>query len=296
MLLPSQQRLLQHAWAFLLAELDCDAVRLRPELELNEVCLGLHDWSHPSANVLGFDQLITTANRDGDFRLVLWSSDWDAGLAAALELLNRYQRLLPLPAACAGRSKLTQALAAHRLVHPLDDPRGRASYEHSLDAWRWLIRLNPHAELSLQLAALFHEAGAEEGCTTELGPPLGHDAKLGAVRLACRALHPLELDTDTLANMVGHIVGLAPSSRGDQRLLADADCLSFLSVSTWRYLRHHGRAATERRVTAAFSQMGDLAMRLALTTRQPRPISGMFSVLQYLGREAQASSGPTTAE
>jgi hypothetical protein len=279
-LAPGDHWSMQQALSFLQRELGCDAIRARAQLTLPDLCIGLHDWSHSGVDLLGFDRMMAASANAGEFRLVLWSRDWHDSLVPCWELLTRYQHLLPIPESCSSLQRVKQALAAHRLIHPLDEPRAQRSYEHALDTWRWLLRLDPGAELGLQLAALFHEAGApDSGCVTDAGSALRVSRKRLSARAACRALEPLSLQPQVLAAMVGHIMGDGSSSARDQQLLRDADALSFISRSTWHYLQQHGARATTRRVAEAFSSMSDVAACLALMTRQPHALSGMFEAV-----------------
>lgn len=123
------------------------------EHDLPTVRISLHDWSHPTASPLAFDRLLRSLEREGDFALVLGCGDWLVGSQAALELLNRYQRLLPLDE----RAQLphcwdTVLAAFQRQASP-------EAYESGLDTWRWLLRVAEAPSVRLQLAALFHEPG-----------------------------------------------------------------------------------------------------------------------------------------
>jgi hypothetical protein len=291
-LLPHEQRLLLNALSFLQRELGCDAIRARGQLAVSEVCVGLSDWAHPAADILGFDRLFASLRGEGGIRVVLWSRDWLEGTAHALELLTRYQRLLPLPLDFAPMPRLQQILAVHRLLHPLDQPCARASYEHSLDTWRWLLRLDPQAAPALQLAALFHDVGAfvrgchdRDGCAARAA-----SVSLASMGVACRALEPLGLDVEDLTRMAGLMARYETDSESQARLLSDADLLSFFSLSSWRYLQQYGVEQTQRKVTQALGSMTDTALCLAVLTRQPAAISEMLDDL--LGIEPRSEQRP----
>lgn len=258
-LLPNEQRFLLHALTFLQRELGCDAIRARGQVSVPELCIGLQDWGHEAADVLSFDRLFASLRSEGDVRLVLWSRDWLASSGHALELLTRYQRLLPLSPDLETLPKLSQILAAHQLLHPLGQAHSRGSHERSLDTWRWLLRLDPEATPACQLAALFHEIGTLE---------------------ANRALTPLSLDARDLQRMNELLArGGEPSASRERKVLHDAEALSFFSLSTWQYLREQGVQETRRKITRTMCSMSDVALCLALMTRQPRIVAEMVDGL-----------------
>src|SRR5689334_20072560 len=122
-LVPSEQRLLRQAQTFLEREMDCEIIRLRQRETAPEVRIGLPDWGHRAVDVLGFDRLIEGLSREGAFRVELWTLDWLVGTGHALELLTRYQRLLPVPRRHLPMPKQELILAAHRSYYPLADRR-----------------------------------------------------------------------------------------------------------------------------------------------------------------------------
>jgi hypothetical protein len=144
---------LLRAEEYLRRQLGCDAIGDEAPLGLPSVRVSLHDWSHPKATPLAFDRLIGSVQQEGDFCLRLYCADWLVGSHAALELLTRYQRLLPLPAA---------ARMAYAWEAVLEAQRRRLSPERSArgqDAWRWLLRLKGDSSPELQLALLFNQPG-----------------------------------------------------------------------------------------------------------------------------------------
>jgi predicted esterase len=236
---------LLHALTFLQRELGCDAIRARGQVPVPELCIGLQDWAHEAADVLSFDRLFASLRSEGDVRLVLWSRDWLDSSAHALELLTRYQRLLPLSPDLETMPWLGQILAAHQLLHGLAEQQSRGSYEHSLDTWRWLLRLDPEAEPACQLAALFHEVGTNE---------------------AKRALGPLSLDPRELERMTELLGRRELNAYRERKVLDDAQALSFFSLCTWRVLREQGVEETRRKLTRVVCGMSDVALCLALMT------------------------------
>lgn len=115
-------------------------VKMRPRAvgELQELKIDLATWSHPRASLEGFDRLFESVRKRGDFRLTLTARDWLAGAQSAVELLNRYQRLLPISKlrarALAGRFQALSAPGASGDASP------ETTYAH--DTWRWAVRLS----------------------------------------------------------------------------------------------------------------------------------------------------------
>jgi len=131
----SEQHQLTRSVIYLRRQLGCEQIWLRPQVSAPEVTVSLHDWSNSSAQVPSFDRLLDSVMKAGSVRLVLWTKDWLAGAHSAVEVLNRYQRFLPL------------------LPAQLRDELPSAPAE-ALDVWRWVLRLRPHAGRALRLAAL----------------------------------------------------------------------------------------------------------------------------------------------
>jgi hypothetical protein len=276
-LLPSEQRLLLHALSFLQCELACDAIRARGQAAVLEVCIGLQDWAHAAVDIMGFDRLFASLRSDGEIRVVLWSRDWLQGTGQALELLTRYQHLLPLAPDFPSMPGAARILAVHELLYSQEQPYAWSSYEHSLDTWRWLLRLEPEVAAPVQLAALFHDLGAcQRGGSANAGK---HERALASVRRALRALEPLALDARDLARMADLMIHREADGMPGAQVLNDADSLSFFSLSSWHYLRQHGVEETRRKVAQTLSSMSNIAVCLAVMTRQPPAITEVLDGL-----------------
>lgn len=273
---PGEQLHLQRAQHHLRRELSCDVIHTFPRSGVPEVVVGLHDWQNPRANVLGFDRLLASVCRYGDFRLVLRGKRWLRCFQPAFQILTRYQRLLPLPAGLPVMSDLSRVLEAHAAAFA---GRSSTGFERSLDIWRWTLRLGRGPRAAVQLAALFGELEADApAMPAKSGTIVLHAReRLGSAEAARRALEGMALPSATLGRMTELILRWdAPPADAEQALLRDARDLSFFSLGSWTHLRQHGPLATERHVRQLLERMGDTAVCLARMTRQPREVSDML--------------------
>jgi hypothetical protein len=153
----AQHQLRQRALRYLRRETCCEELYLGAQLPADEVGVSLQDWENPGANVLNFDRLIASATRRGRVRLVLWTRDWLSGAQPALEILNRYQPMLP-----------------HRRQCTL--PELQEASDDALDVWLWTLRLEPTASRDVQRAALRSDERSLRGAQSNGGLVLLRDA------------------------------------------------------------------------------------------------------------------------
>lgn len=147
----------QRAVSYLRRNLGCRQLRLGPQLPAPEVVISLADWQHPLADARNFDRLVNAVAKEGRFRLVIWTRDWLDGAYTALEVLNRYQRFLPLE-------------REQRLPELWNAP------DDAIDVWRWVMRLRPGASREVQRAALVGDDAAVRGAQSSDGLKLLRDA------------------------------------------------------------------------------------------------------------------------
>lgn len=266
-------------------ELGCERIATTFEHDQAAVVFALEDWRDARADLLSFDERIHRTEDQGDFDLMLTCSNWAEGAGAALELLTRYQRLLPLSPAASRMPQLGRVLEAHRDLFDLRKPLVRADYDHAVDTWRWLLRLSPRASVALQLAALFHdierlESEADERREQHASDYLAfkvHHAARGA-QLAARTLYQLGFDDQVIERAIALIYAHEqPGQDAELLLLNDADALSFFSLNTWGYLRYYGAAQTERKVAYTLGRMSHRALALLASTRQPPLVAALLS-------------------
>lgn len=250
-------------------QLRSDVVRDQSQLRLPTVRISLHDWSHPAADVRSFDRLLESVRREGACSLVLWCTDWLAGSQSAVELLNRYQRLLPVPSGTVVPPELGVALGVYNALFPLHDAAARERHELGLDTWRWLLRLTPRAGLELQLAALFHDLALADLEATLQQLPLQRCARLRTVELC------LFYDEPGRDRELGQ--------------LRTARTLSFLSLESWQFLRRHGARAARAKAEQLLLRLDSAALCVAATTRQPRVVSEVLDAALAARTKAQVA-------
>lgn len=153
----SERYFRERAVSYLRRQLNCKQIGLNPRFPAPEVTISLADWKNRFADARSFDRLLSSVGKEGPFRLVIWTRDWLDGAYTALEVLNRYQRLLPL-----GRER--------------QPPEVWGASEEARDVWRWVLRLKPTASLELQQAALVGDERALRGAQSNEGLSILRDA------------------------------------------------------------------------------------------------------------------------
>lgn len=268
----TEQRLATYAVSYLQRQLRCDGIRLQPKRAWPELSIALPNWQNQRADIAGFDRLLDKVSSDGDFRLSLWARDWLEGLQAAVELLNRYQRLLPLPIDYRPLPRLPEVLNARRLL-----TTSRVGH----DGWRWLLRLNQQPSRALELAALFRDV---------LTPAHDNGTRAVWASLGCLGFSRQELL---------RAADLAAQSEAGERhspelmLLSDAADLTFFSAQSWHFHRDHDPVAVREQLTTRLARMTPRALCLALGTRQHPDVSRMLE--EVLDDEQVPDSGVRTA-
>jgi hypothetical protein len=201
-----------------------------------------------------------------------------SGSQNVVEILTRYQRLVPRTNAASQSAGFGALLAEHRALHDLSKPPMRADYEHALDVWQWVLRLEPRASEALQLAALFHDierlfsaadVGREQEASDYQALKDMH-ARIGA-SVARRVLMRSGLEPETaqrVAILIQHHERPCAGLRSEElALLADADALSFFSLSSPAFADHYGPAHARKKVRYSLLRMTERARQRLLTVR-----------------------------
>jgi hypothetical protein len=250
-------------WEALAAEFP--AVELRWGLDRGEIPslpLGVEVWESQFFNFYELDALLDDmAERTaGPFALLLiGKAERLPGFAR--QVLTRHQRLMDRRNAFSRCGLFDRIQAEHRALHDLAKPLVRADYNHALDTWQWTLRLEPEADLAVQLAALFHDV---ERLVSEADARIEHRAAsyqafkenhaLKGAWMADQALARVGVDERTrrrTARLIAeHERPPSPNDpeASDIALLNDADALSFFSLNSVGYLDYYGPEQTRRKV------------------------------------------------
>ena len=220
------------------------------------------DWKSNFFNFYEFDGNVDAlAERGrGPFILSIQGASEELSRAAG-EILTRCQRWTDRRNRVSRSPLFDRILAEHRDLHDLSKPLVRADYGHALDTWQWTLRLDPDADLAVQLAALFHDV---ERLSSEADARVEHHAADYQAFKDDHAERGAEL-ADAILGWVGADGGARaktarliaahehPPEPGDPdfqalALLNDADALSFFSLNSVGYLDYFGPEATARKV------------------------------------------------
>jgi hypothetical protein len=227
------------------------------------------DWERPDFDTWAFDCRVDELARE-PFTLCIAGDD--ARPAFPLEILNRCQRHIGRRNRHSQGQLFTRVLRRHRELHDLEKPLVRADYNHALDVWQWLLRLDPDASLALQLAALFHDVerlASEADARTE---HLAADyqafkdahARAGA-EMTAKVLGAAGVGESVLARVAELIAAhVRQSADAEVALLNDADALSFFSLNSPGYADYFGPEQTRKKVAYTWNRMrGGARLKLA---------------------------------
>lgn len=186
-----------------------------------------------------------------------------------LEVLNRAQRVIGRRNHHSQGQTFDKVLRRHRALHDLSKPLVRADYNHALDVWQWVLRLDSGASCALQLAALFHDI---ERLQSEADVRVEHLAADYQRFKDAHARAGADITRDVLAE-----AGVAPgvrervaelvavherqSSDPEVALLNDADALSFFSLNSGGYADYFGPEQTRKKIAYTWNRMRDGAKR-----------------------------------
>jgi hypothetical protein len=237
----------------------------------------VEEWKSPEFNFYaldgGLDALAET--REGPFSLVLKGPGEELA-PAAREVLTRCQRWMDRRNEASQGKLFDRVLRRHREAHDLAKPLVRADYNHALDTWQWALRLEPHASLAVQLAALFHDV---ERLATEADARIEHHALRYQDFKDAHAARGAEMAGALLAEAgVGAVArrrtarliahhehppadAANPADIADIALLNDADALSFFSLNSAGYLDYFGPEPTRRKVAYTLRRLRPAARR-----------------------------------
>jgi hypothetical protein len=231
-------------WALLAAEFPMVAVQPLVSGEGAQVLrLEVEEWRSPGFDPSTWDPRVFSAADVERLALHLVGAPGESLSAAALEILTRYQGLVARRNAASSGSRFDCLLERHRALHELGSSRARAHYQHSLDTWQWVLRLEPEADLAVQVAALFHDG---DDPAFEEAPPMRGAERTRAL------LSELEVDAATRERACALITRQErPEGEAALTLLDEADALSCFSLHSPGFLRCFNPAHARHPVASA---------------------------------------------
>jgi hypothetical protein len=245
----------------------------------HHVSIDIEDWLDSEQTSLGFDHCVHTAEDQaaGEGIEVRVQGAGPAYARVALEVAQRYQRLWPRQNQHSRSEAFARVLRLHRDLHDLSLPLVRADYEHALDVWQWVLRLAPDANLTLQLAALFHDIERLQSEATKRVEQHAQDylafkrahARRGAHRVAALLAEVAPAQASPVAQLVARHE--QPEDDPALRVLNDADALSFFALNSAGFLAYYGPAHTEKKVRYTLARISSEQARARLATLRLEP-------------------------
>jgi hypothetical protein len=246
------------------------------------VTFGTREWQAADADLLAFDRRIYDAEAAGQFAIAI-HGERDALATCVPQILTRYQRLVPRTNAYSASRFFDDVVALHRAVHCLDKPLVRADYEHALDTWQWVLRLEPSATLAVQLAAIFHDIEKTHSELDRRSEELEnvHSVFDQSGRGGSVLVRALLRRLDAWPNLIERVAALVSGvehlgAEDDLELLNDANALSFFSRISPSYLAYFGAEHTERKVEYTLRRMRVQARERLGEIRMPAQVVQMI--------------------
>jgi uncharacterized protein DUF4202 len=260
------------------AAVDAAVVREFPTLSVNrtaeksaDVRIVVSEWRRDDFALRGFDAEIESASS-------LAIAEEDLSRPASIEILTRAQRMIGRRNQYSANHGFDDVLQRHFDLHDLDEASERDEYNHALDSWQWMLRLAGAATLTLQIAALFHDA---ERLISPAMPdsPLLRDAQArAAAEITRRALAGSLVGEGTVAAAADLVASHQRESISpDVALLNDADSLSFFSWRSAAFFQEHGAREGHAEVRYRLSRMSAAARERLSAMRLSREVLAVIS-------------------
>jgi hypothetical protein len=224
--------------------------------------LSSSQWRRPDFDSWRFDVDVDELARE-PFTLRIADDDDAEPSPFALEVLNRCQRHIGRRNQHSQGQLFDRVLRRHRALHDVEKPLVRADFNHALDVWQWVLRLDGAASLPLQLAALFHDV---ERLVSEADVRVEHlagdyqafkdaHARAGAAmtRTVLAECGVAEKISERVADLVARHE--RPSPDPELALLNDADALSFFSLNASGYADYFGPEQTMKKVAYTWRRL-----------------------------------------
>jgi hypothetical protein len=220
-------------------------------------------WRAAALDPLELDEAV--AHRGSD-DLCLQIVDEPGGdlLLTAVQVVTRCQRLLGGRNQHSATPLFDAILARHEALHDRSKPLVAADHDHTLDTWRWVLRLESEASAEVQAAALFHDV--ERLATESEVRHEQHAANYAAFKdaharvggtMAAAALAEAGAP-EAFAKRVAELVATheRPGDDPEKTLLNEADALSFFSLNAPGFARYYGPAHTAKKVAYTLARLG----------------------------------------
>jgi hypothetical protein len=240
------------------------AVRYEPVRDDLPLIVRAVEWVRPDFDFWAFDRIVDATVDRGEQLAILDDAD---DTFFPIHVLNRCQRRIERRNTASSGGRFGTVLAIHREMHDLSKPLVRADFDHALDVWQWVLRLDPEAGLAVQIAALFHDIERLESEPDRRVEHLATDyetfkndhARAGG-RIATDALAAAGLDED-VRRRTAALIARHESSGDDPEvgLLNDADALSFFSFNSPGYARYFSASQTQKKFAYTLARMSAAA-------------------------------------
>jgi hypothetical protein len=171
-----------------------------------------------------------------------------------------------------------------------------ADHEHALDTWRWVLRLDRQAALSLQLGALFHDverlqSEAEQRFEQRVDDYVGFKrshAQRGS-QMVAEVLGSVDAPP-ALIQRTQFLVARHEAQRQDRAfvdrdvaLLSTADALSFFSLNAPGFLKYFGPEHTARKVAYSLARLELRAWQYLPRLKMIPPLRRLVDAAEPLG-------------
>ena len=222
---------------------------------------------------------------------------------ACYEILSRYQRFFNRRNHASKDALFDRILASHRHTYDPNIHEARADYDHTVDTWQWLLRLDGSASLPLQVAALFHDVNPsargltltaprrDASASESVGNGANHGAATNAMERSRHALRETGLDERTRARIRDLVAAHGqPSADPEARLLAEADALSFLSLKSAGYVDCFGTDEAQKKIAHTIVRLRPETRRLLSRVRFRHDVRALLAAeLHRTEKEAGAA-------
>ncbi|APR75707.1 Hypothetical protein A7982_01053 [Minicystis rosea] len=252
------------------------------------VAIDLAHWMAPFTKPSALDAVVEHTAAQGPFGVRVVGAPARAE-RACLEILTRYQRHLRRRNAESATALWDRVAARHKALHDLATPLGCADHARALDAWQWVLRLDPEASLALQVAALFREDERIAPDVSTRPDSRRRGEVMVGPRCGAAMARAILAGAGVDAAVIERVADLVerrdePSDDLERARLDEADALSFLSLASPGFIDRHGPDRTRARIARVLGRLGPAAKGRVLGIRYRPDVRAL--VLLALGAAA----------